>query len=540
MAVYAGLGIAQAFFSFLTSFVFALASLMASLSLFKAALAHVLRSPSSFFDTTPMGRILSRLVKDQDTLDNQLSMTLMQLLTTFSNVVGTVALVFYTFPLLGIIFAPMAILYYLVALYYRRSSVETKRLDSLMRSALYASYTETLTGLSTIRAYREQEPAIKSAETGLDLENRAYFMTITLQLWLGLRLDLFGNTLILGIALFAAGFRNTVDPSKIGVVLSYTLSITQVFSQMVALFAQNEQNMNSVERILTYAELPAEGAATTPEDPPSSWPERGEIYFKNVELSYREGLPLVLKGVNFDVRPGEKVGIVGRTGAGKSSLLQALFRMVELQSGEIAIDGYNIRNVGLDVLRGRLALVPQDSVLFLGTLRENLDPQASKTDAELISVLQRAWLLPREGDSPDPIADSKFSLDSTIGDEGSNYSAGEKQLLALCRALVKNSSIIVLDEATSSVDVETDAKLQRTIRTEFAAATLLCIAHRLNTIAYYDRILVMDQGQVAEFDTVLNLYDKEDSIFRSLCNEANLQRADILRIRAENAVETKS
>ncbi|KAK7052301.1 multidrug resistance-associated ABC transporter protein [Favolaschia claudopus] len=540
MAVYSGLGIAQAFFSFLTSFAFALASLAASLNLFKTALAHVLRSPSSFFDTTPMGRILSRLVKDQDTLDNQLSMTLMQLLSTFSNVIGTVALVFYTFPYLGIIFAPMAVLYYLVSIYYRRSSVETKRLDSLMRSALYASYTETLTGLSTIRAYREQDDAIKSAESGLDLENRAYFMTITLQLWLGLRLDLFGNILIFGIALFAAGFRNTVDPSKVGVVLSYTLSITQVFSQMVALFAQNEQNMNSVERIITYAELPPEGAPTTPNDPPSSWPEHGEIAFKDVEMSYREGLPLVLKGVTFNVRPGEKVGIVGRTGAGKSSLLQALFRMVELKSGSITIDNHNIREVGLDVLRGGLALVPQDSVLFLGTLRENLDPQNTRTDAELISVLQRAWLLPREGEPADPVAESKFSLDSTIGDEGSNYSAGEKQLLALCRALVKNSSIIVLDEATSSVDVETDAKLQRTIRTEFALATVVSIAHRLNTIAYYDRILVMDQGQVAEFDTVLNLYDRRDSIFRSLCDEANLQRTDILRIRAENAVKSES
>ncbi|KAJ6578750.1 multidrug resistance-associated ABC transporter [Mycena vulgaris] len=540
MAVYTALGLAQAVFSFLTSFAFALASLMASLSLFKAALAHVLRSPSSFFDTTPMGRIVSRLVKDQDTLDNELSMTSIQLLTSFSSVIGTVFLVFYTFPYLGIIFAPMAVLYYGVSLYYRRSSVETKRLDSLMRSSLYASYSETLTGLATIRAYREQGEAIKQAEHGLDLENRAYLMTITLQCWLSIRLDVFGNVLIFGIALFAAGFRNTVNPSQIGVVLSYTLSITQVFSQMITFFAQNEQNMNSVERIITYAELPAEGAPTTPEDPPSSWPERGEISFKNVEMSYREGLPLVLKDISFDIRPGEKVGIVGRTGAGKSSLLQALFRIVELQSGKIEIDGHNIRNVGLDVLRGRLALVPQDSVLFLGTLRENLDPQGSKTDVELISVLQRAWLLPRDGEAPDPVADSKFSLDSTIGDEGSNYSAGEKQLLALCRALVKNSAIIVLDEATSSVDVETDAKLQRTIRTEFAAATLLCIAHRLNTIAYYDRILVMDQGQVAEFDTVLNLFDKEGSIFRSLCNEANLQRADILRIRADNAVAVES
>ncbi|KAF8882129.1 P-loop containing nucleoside triphosphate hydrolase protein [Infundibulicybe gibba] len=341
-------------------------------------------------------------------------------------------------------------------------------------------------------------------------------MTISIQRWLAVRLDLFGNVLIFGIALFAAGFRHSVNPAKIGVVLSYTLSITQVFSEMISQFAQNEQNMNAVERVLHYSELAPEGDSRTPNDPPALGPGGA-----------RSHSPI------FQVRPGEKIGIVGRTGAGKSSLLQALFRVVELQSGKIEIDGHNIRQVGLDVLRGRLALVPQDSTLFLGTLRENLDPQGICTDAELISVLQRAWLLPREGPT-DPAAEAKFSLDSAVGDEGSNYSAGEKQLLALCRALVKNSRIIVLDEATSSVDVETDAKLQRTIQTEFATSTLLCIAHRLNTIAYYDRVIVMDAGKIAEFDTVLNLFDREDSIFRSLCNEANLQRSDILRIRADH------
>jgi len=250
-------------------------------------------------------------------------------------------------------------------------------------------------------------------------------------------------------------------------------------------------------------------------------------------MAYREGLPLVLKKVSFRIGPGEKVGIAGRTGTGKSSLLQALFRAVELQGGKIEIDGYDINHIGLDVLRGRLALVPQDSTLFLGTLRENLDPQGLRTDAELISVLQRAQLLSCDTSS-DPAVDAKFSLDATVSDEGSNFSAGEKQLLALCRALVKNSRIIVLDEPTSSVDVETDAKLQRTIQTEFASSTLLCIAHRLNTIVHYDRILVMDAGKVAEFDAVLNLYDNDASIFRSLCNEANLQRADISRIRANH------
>ncbi|KAK7454037.1 hypothetical protein VKT23_011548 [Stygiomarasmius scandens] len=533
MGVYAGLGVSQAFFQFLLTFTFAYVNLNASFKLFRTAFMHVLRSPVSFFDTTPMGRILSRLSKDQDTLDSQISMTLMQLLTQFSTILGTIALVFYVFPYLGLIFVPLSVLYYLVQAYYRRTSVETKRLDSLMRSALYSSYSETLTGLSTIRAYREQPRAVRDAQTGLDMENRAYYMTISIQRWLAIRLDVFGNIIILGITLFASGFRTSANPSNIGVVLTYTLSITQLFSDMVSMIAQNEQNMNAVERILVYSELPSEGEATSSNDPPASWPEKGAVSFSDVELTYRPGLPLVLKGISFHVNAGEKIGIVGRTGAGKSSLVQALLRLVEIQAGKIEIDGVNTRNIGLDTLRGRLALVPQDNILFLGTLRENLDPLGTRTDAELISLLQRAWLLPREG-PVDPVVEAKFSLDSTVGDEGSNFSAGEKQLLALCRALVKNSRIIILDEATSSVDVETDAKIQSTIQTEFASSTLLCIAHRLNTIAYYDRIIVMDAGKVAEFDTVLTLYDREDSIFRSLCDEANLSRSDILRIRASH------
>ncbi|PCH38966.1 ATP-dependent bile acid permease [Wolfiporia cocos MD-104 SS10] len=531
MGTYAALGAASALFAFMLSFSITLASLQAGLNMFMGALTAVLHSPVSFFDTTPMGRIMSRLSKDQDTIDTELSMIAYQLVSTFSSVLGTVALVFYTFPYLGLIFIPLTILYYTAATFYRRSSVETKRLDSIMRSTLYAAYSESLTGISTVRAYGEETRFVKKSELGLDMENRAYYMTIAIQQWLATRLDLLGNLLVLGIALFAAGFSRTINPSKVGVVLSYTLSITQVFSQLVSTYAQNEQDFNAVERILYYSALPSEGETVTSQDPAPSWPDKGQIEFNSVELAYREGLPLVLKGVSFTVNPGEKIGIVGRTGAGKSSLLQALFRIVNVQGGSITIDDINIREVGLKTLRSRLALVPQDNILFKGTLRENIDPQGSRTDAESISALRRTWLLPRD-DSHDPVAEAKFSLDSVVSDEGSNYSAGEKQLLALCRALVKNSRIIVLDEATSNVDVEMDARLQKTIQTEFATSTLLCIAHRLNTIVYYDRILVMDAGMVAEFDTPLNLFDKEDSIFRSLCNEAGISRQDIVRIRA--------
>ncbi|PPQ74022.1 hypothetical protein CVT26_006961 [Gymnopilus dilepis] len=571
MAVYAALGMAQAIFQFILGFAFAILSLIASLRLFRTALRAVLRSPVSFFDTTPMGRILSRLSKDQDTLDTELSITLLQFLSTFSSVLGTVGLVFYTFPYLGILFLPLSIMYWMVATYYRRSSVETKRLDSLMRSILYGSFTETFTGLATIRAYREQERSIKDAERGLDLENRAYYMTVSIQRWLGVRLDIFGNILILGIGLFGAGFRHTVNPAKIGVVLSYSLSsaystilyascemrlrdaclLFYSLADMVAQFAQNEQNMNAVERVLHYAELESEGDPTTPNDPPPNWPSKGGIEFKNVDMAYREGLPLVLKDVSFSVQPGEKARTFSYEDSSSYSSIQLDWYCRSNRSrqefltagpfphGKIEIDDYNIRDVGLDVLRSRLALVPQDGTLFLGTLRENIDPQRIRTDAELISALQRVSLLPKSGKA-DPVTEAKFSLDSTVGDEGGNFSAGEKQLLALCRALVKNSKIIVLDEATSNVDVETDATLQRTIQVEFASSTLLCIAHRLNTIAYYDRVLVMDQGKVAEFDTVLNLFDNETSIFRSLCDEANLSRADILRIRAEHEDIIKS
>ncbi|KAG6889349.1 hypothetical protein C0992_005577 [Termitomyces sp. T32_za158] len=471
MAVYAGLGAAQALFSCLVSLSFSLMCLVGSLRLFKAALKGVLSSPVSFFDTTPMGRIQSRLSKDQDTLDVEIAVTLWQFLSTFASVLGTIGLVFYTFPLLGILFAPLTILYYICSVFYRRTSVETKRLDSILRSVLYGSYSETLTGLSTIRAYGGQKSSIVHAENGVDLENRAYYMTISIQRWLSVRLDLFGNILILGIALFAAGYRHSVNPAKVGVVLSYTLAITQTFSEMINQFAKNEQNMNAVERVLHYTELHPEASSMTSDDPPPSWPEKGQISFHNVDLAYREGLPLVLKDVSFSVHPGEKVGIVGRTGAGKSSLLQALFRIIELRNGRIEIDSRDISHLGLSTLRDSIALVPQDSTMFIGTLRSNLDPKGLRTDAELISMIQRAGLL-SSTKSSDPAAEAKFSLDSTVGDE-------------------------VVE-------------------------------------AYYDRVLVMDAGKVAEFDTVLNLYDNDSSIFRSLCNEANLQRSDILRIRAEH------
>lgn len=533
MGLYAGFGVSQAVFTYIVSYIVAILGVNASYSMFTKALGSVLRSPVSFFDTTPMGRILSRLSKDQDTLDTALPMNLITFAFIVATVFGVVGLVFYTIPLLGIMFAPTALVYYFVAAYYRRTSVEIKRLDSLSRSTFYSSYSESLTGLATIRAYKHEAKVLKDAEQKLDRENQAYYLTVTMQRWLAIRLDFFSNVLLLGIALGASDNRTTLNPAKVGVVLSYALSVTETFSHLITTFALNEQNMNAAERLLVYTTLSPEKDEKEVE-PPAAWPSQGSITFKNVDYAYREGLPLVLKHVSFHIKGGEKIGIVGRTGAGKSSIIQALFRIAEVKGGSIEIDGLNINSVSLRRLRMGMSLVPQDTTLFLGNLRENLDPLHTRTDAELLSAMRKSWLLSSDR-SDENAGDSRFTLDSTVGDEGTNFSAGEKQLIALCRALVRQSNILVLDEATSSVDVETDTKLQQTIQNEFASCTILCVAHRLNTIAHYDRVLVMDDGRVAEFDEVLNLFDNEGSIFRSLCNEASLGRDDIVRIRESHS-----
>ncbi|KAF8699270.1 Multidrug resistance-associated ABC transporter, partial [Rhizoctonia solani] len=530
VGIYAGLGFATAIFSFMGSFAFAWAGFIASLNLFSGALSGVLGSPIKFFDTTPIGAIITRLSNDIDTLDANLPQAWFHLLSDTFSILGTVVLVFYTYVWLGIMFPPLFFLYWYFSIYYRRTSVEVKRLDSILRSRLYATFSEALTGISTIRAYREQPRFVGTSERKIDMGNKAYFMTITCQRYLGVRLDFLGNLLVLGIGLIGVGFRTSADPSKLGIVMTYALTITQTFSQMVTQLAQVEQDMNMVERIVHYRNLEQEPATQLPNDLPREWPQQGGISFRNVALRYREGLPLVLNGLTFNIKPGERVGIVGRTGAGKSSLLTALFRVTPLSGGTIEIDGVNIEEIGIETLRHRLSVIPQDTVLFEGTLRENIDPFKTRTDQQLYSALRRVKLL--EPGSKAPPRNSKFHLDNQVRDD--SFSAGERQLLALCRSLTKDHcKILILDEATSSVDVDTDRTVQQMIQRHFHGKTLLCIAHRLNTIVFYDRVLVMDEGRLKEYDTPLNLFDNPESHFRAMCDKAGLSRADIVKIRED-------
>ena len=407
--------------------------------------------------------------------------------------------------------------------YYRSSAREMKRHEAVLRSNVFARFGEALTGTASIRAYGLEDRFVRGLRTAIDDMDSAYFLTYANQRWLSVRLDCIGNLLVFTTGILVVTSRFNVSPSISGLVLSYILSIVQMIQFTVRQLAEVENAMNATERIHYYGTQLEEEAPLHIGELQSSWPERGEMVFDNVQMRYRENLPLVLKGLNMHVRGGERIGVVGRTGAGKSSIMSTLFRLVELSAGSIIIDGVDISKIGLHDLRSRLAIIPQDPTLFRGTIRSNLDPFGEHTDLELWSALRQSDLVTEEA-SLDDKAPGRIHLDGVVEDDGLNFSLGQRQLMALARALVRGSQIIVCDEATSSVDIETDRKIQRTIATGFKGKTLLCIAHRLRTIINYDRICVMDSGKIAELDTPVALYDTKGGIFRGMCERSGIAR----------------
>lgn len=308
-------------------------------------------------------------------------------------------------------------------------------------------------GTATIRAYGLQEQFSRSVKESVDDMNSAYYLTFANQRWLSVRLDVVGILLVFTTGILVVTSRFSVDPSIAGLVLSYILTIVQMIQFTVRQLAEVENNMNSTERIHHYGtELEEEAPLHMGEVRPS-WPEHGEIVFNDVQMRYRDGLPLVLKGLDMHVRAGERIGVVGRTGAGKSSIMSALFRLQELSGGSIVIDGVDIGKIGLHDLRSKLAIIPQDPTLFKGTIRSNLDPFHEHSDLELWGALRQANLVSNEATMQDETP-GRIHLDAQVDEEGLNFSLGQRQLLALARALVRGSQIIVCDEATSSVDFE--------------------------------------------------------------------------------------
>ncbi|RPB21336.1 hypothetical protein L211DRAFT_828268 [Terfezia boudieri ATCC MYA-4762] len=494
IGVFASLGAAQSALMFAFAFWLTIAGTTSSKTLMAQAMERVLRAPMSFFDTTPIGRIINRFSKDVDVMDNNLTDAIRMYFFTLAMTSSVCILIVAYFPYFAIALFPLTILFYVAASYYRSSAREVKRHEAVLRSVVYARFGEAITGISTIRAYGLQSRFTSEVHTAIDAMDSAYFITFANQRWLSLRLDMIGNLVIFTTGILVVASRFSVDPAISGVVLSYILQTAMLTQWMIRQLAEVENAMNATERVHYYGtELPNEAPlhtnATVHLRP--TWPEAGKIDLQSVSMRYRPGLPLVLNNVDLSIAGGERIGIVGRTGAGKSSVMTALFRLVELSSGNILIDGVDIHTLGLHDLRKKLAIIPQDPTLFRGTVRSNLDPFEEHTDAELWDALLKSYLV---DDAPPPeIADGeitptsatqqqRITLSTQVLDAGENFSLGQRQLMALARALVRNSRIIVCDEATSSVDHETDRKIQRTMREGFAGRTVLCIAHRLGTL----------------------------------------------------------
>jgi ATP-binding cassette, subfamily C (CFTR/MRP), member 1 len=444
-------------------------------------------------------------------------------LMTMAMIVSVFCLIIAYYYYFAIALVPLTVMFVFAASYYRASARELKRHEAVLRSVVFSRFGEAVTGISTIRAYGLQSEFRHSVSSSIDSMDGAYFLTYANQRWLSVRLDAVGTLLVFTVGILVVTSRFSINPSTGGLVLSYILTIVQMIQFTVRQLAEVENNMNSTERIHYYGTQLEEEAPLHLGEVPKDWPPRGDIEFDNVQMRYRAGLPLVLHGLSMHVKAGERIGVVGRTGAGKSSIMTTLFRLVELSGGSIKIDGIDIAKIGLYDLRSRLAIIPQDPTLFRGTIRSNLDPFNERTDLELWNALRQADLVGTEQEMGDETG--RIHLDTAVEDEGLNFSLGQRQLLALARALVRGSQIIVCDEATSSVDFETDQKIQRTIVRGFKGKTLLCIAHRLKTIIGYDRILVMDQGNVAELDAPINLYD-QGGIFRGMCERSGIRRED--------------
>lgn len=364
-------------------------------------------------------------------------------------------------PVFIALIVPLGALYLWIQKYYLRTSRELKRLDSISRSPIYAHFQESLAGISTIRAYRQTKRFSLENEWRVDANLRAFFPSISANRWLAVRLEFLGSIIILaaaGFAIISVSVGSGLSAGMIGLSMSYALQITQSLNWIVRQTVEVETNIVSVERVLEYARLPSEAPEVISKNrPPNSWPSKGALSFNNYSTRYRPGLDLVLKNVNLSVKSHEKIGVVGRTGAGKSSLTLALFRIIEPAEGDVTIDGISTSSIGLYDLRSRLAIIPQDAALFEGSVRDNLDPGHIHDDTELWSVLDHARLR-------DHVASMTGQLDAQIQEGGSNLSQGQRQLVSLARALLTPSNILVLDEATAAVDVETDAMLQTTLR----------------------------------------------------------------------------
>ncbi|GFV87307.1 canalicular multispecific organic anion transporter 1 [Trichonephila clavipes] len=501
----------------IATIILAIASTRASIRFHVSMIWSVLRSPMEFFDTTPMGRILNRFGKDINTVDTNIPSRLQNLITVTIAVIGSFLVIITTHPIFIVIMIPLCIVYIFVQCFYMACSRQVRRLQSVTLSPVLSFFSETVQGVSTVRAYGAQYEFIDKQDKHIDTNCRVFFSNTLLNRWLGIRLQFLGNTVVFITALLCVIERRTYSAAIVGLTLTYALNVTDNLATFVRLFTQLENQMVSVERIHEYSDLPSESSWETEciQFSREDWPSRGVVTFRDYKMRYRKGMDLVLKGINVEIASGEKVGLVGRTGAGKSSLALALFRIVEPEDGTILIDGIDIAMLGLHDLRSKITVIPQDPVVFSGSLRLNLDPFGEHSDEDLWRAIEHAHLKTF-------VYSLQAGLDYEVTEGGENLSVGQRQQLCLARALLKKTKILVLDEATAAVDLETDKLIQNTIRQEFWDCTVITIAHRLYTVLDYDRILVMENGKIAEDGKPEALLENPSSLFYQLAKSAGL------------------
>uniref|UniRef100_A0A8C7LII6 Canalicular multispecific organic anion transporter 2-like n=1 Tax=Oncorhynchus kisutch TaxID=8019 RepID=A0A8C7LII6_ONCKI len=515
VGVYAALGMAQGLLVMVSSFTLAMGNIGAARKLHYALLDNKFHTPQSFFDTTPIGRVINRFSKDIYVIDEALPSTVLMFLGTFFSSLSTMIVIVASTPIFAVVIAPLAFIYIFVQRFYVATSRQLKRLESVSRSPIYSHFSETVTGSSVIRAYCRHDAFVLMSDMKVDENQKSYYPGIVSNRWLGVRIEFIGNCIVLFAALFAVIGKDKLNPGLVGLSVSYALLVTMSLNWMVRMTSDLESNIVAVERVKEYSETKTEAPWEVEDKKPSpDWPSEGNVEFSDYSVRYREGLELVLKNLTVSVKGGEKIGIVGRTGAGKSSMTLCLFRLLEAAGGEITIDGVKISEIGLHDLRSKLTIIPQEPVLFSGSLRMNLDPFERYSDGEVWKALELSHLNKFVSNQP-----AKLELECSEG--GENLSVGQRQLVCLARALLRKTRILILDEATAAIDLETDDLIQSTIRTQFEDCTVFTIAHRLNTIMDYTRVLVLDKGQIAEFDTPTNLLFRR-GIFYGMAKDAGL------------------
>uniref|UniRef100_A0AC35TJK4 Multidrug resistance-associated protein 1 n=1 Tax=Rhabditophanes sp. KR3021 TaxID=114890 RepID=A0AC35TJK4_9BILA len=520
LSVYGGLGIMEslAFVLSMTTLIFG--GLNASKRLHTPLLINILHSPMEFFDTTPIGRILNRFGKDVDVVDSQLPLSFRYFVMCLCQILVSLTLIVATIPIFAAVIPFLVIIYWYSYKFYVATSRGLKRIESANRSPIYTHFGQTVLGAPNIRAYGKTEDFTEMSDTKIDTFMRSKYLSNVANRWLAIRLEFIGSCILVFSVLFAAVSKELDWITSTGVIslsITYSMNITEVLNFAVRQISELETNIICVERLSEYTKLPNEPTWRTDKGSQiKNWPSKGEIRFVNYSTRYREGLDLVIKNISAFIKGGEKVALVGRTGSGKSSLSLGLFRMIEAAEGKILIDDVDISEIGLHDLRETITIIPQDPVCFSADLRFNLDPFDRYTDDQIWEALEHAHLK--------EFVTTKLDrgLESKISEGGSNWSTGQRQLLCLARAILRRSKILVLDEATANIDNKTDALIQETIRKEFASSTILTIAHRINTILDYDRVMVMDQGEIGEFDTPAALLSNKQSVFFSLAQDAGL------------------